>query len=208
MRVLRILATLGLFSAMIWPATAGEPTYMCLGQVATHVGTSGPDNIDPDVVGSVIVGLGGDDTLDGSVVCGGKGADELDAPNASGGSDDDFIEGHNGGGSVLGGGGDDRLWDLSGDGVVYKGNAGNDVYTDNYGDDAFYGGAGNDRTSHDEGGGGGADRYYGGDGDDMLRTTAYFDEPDFVNGGAGNDTCFVDSNDTVVNCETVNGVAT
>ena len=187
MRVLRILATLGLFSAMIWPATAGEPTHMCLGQVATHVGTSGPDNIDPDVVGSVIVGLGGDDTLDGDVVCGGKGHDELDAPNASGGPDGDFIEGRNGGGVVLGGGGDDRLWDLSGDGLVYKGNAGNDVYTDNYGDDVFY----------------------GGDGDDMLRTTAYFDDdPDFVNGGAGNDTCFVNSNDTVINCETVNGVAT
>ena len=75
------------------------PVLTCDGELATIVGTAGPDEIDGTPGDDVIVGLAGDDRIDGGgghdVICGSGGNDRLD-----GGAGSD---------SLYGGHGDDRL---------------------------------------------------------------------------------------------------
>jgi Ca2+-binding RTX toxin-like protein len=82
-----------------------------------------------------------------------------------------------------------------------------DVVRSGSGNDNVQGGGGNDRIKGDPGsdtlsGNQGVDVIRGGPGDDYI-TTSDGVEHDRALGGAGNDTCIVDSTDTVRGCETV-----
>ena len=78
---------------------AARPTMTCAGEIATIVGTAGPDRIVGTPGDDVIVGLDGNDRISGAggqdVICGGDGNDVLD--------------GGHGADQLYGGRGDDRL---------------------------------------------------------------------------------------------------
>lgn len=67
------------------------------------------------------------------------------------------------------------------------------------GNDELYGGTGDDAMADEEG----TDELYGGPDNDFIDASDFMpvDGPDVVNGGDGFDTCIVDGNDTVSNCE-------
>jgi Ca2+-binding RTX toxin-like protein len=219
-RVLAVIAVAAMWLLPL-PATA-QTTYTCFGEPATVVGTPGDDEIGGDVV----VGLAGEDSLGGRLVCAGKGNDRDivgDYVNAGPGDDPEvYLRG--GGSLAIGGSGNDKLWDrgLVGDPrQVWRGGEGHDTFIPDDGEDVFYGGAGDDRTSQEQGsfdgktrqfggedndslfGGGGRDKLFGDDGDDTLRASDNDSVEDLVDGGAGFDICIVAAGDRAVNCEDV-----
>jgi Ca2+-binding RTX toxin-like protein len=116
------------------------------------------------------------------------------ADSIAAGGGNDSIWGGGGADTILGGPGDDKLFGQGGaDSIV--GGEDNDAIIGGEGDDLCQGGAGNDWIA----GGPGANRIFGDDGNDKLYAFApaseaerwgWVDagEPDYVYGGAGNDT--------------------
>ena len=103
----------------------------------------------------------------------GQGHDRLlNVHCVSGGRFADTIVGSAGQDDIDVGSGENRVWSLGGDDVVYS-NA-------NYGADVFYLGPGNDSSMS----GIGADRVYGGPGKDLVEAS---NGPDYLDGGGGND---------------------
>ena len=123
-----------------------EPPILCGGQIATIIGTEGPDNLIGTKGKDVIATFGGNDTvlaLNGDdIICGAGGKDRL---KGNGGADD-----------VRGGGGGDRL----------SGGGGPDVIYGRSGNDTLNGGRGNDILR----GGGGRNKCYGGGGHTIKRS--------------------------------------
>lgn len=145
--VLAVLAVAGL------PAATGSATVMCLGKVATRVGTPGPDVLTGTPGPDVIAGLGGNDTINGlggdDLICGGAGNDTIRS-----GPGNDRVRGEGGWDSIFGGSGADIL----------RGGAGADLIFGEAGDDRLFGQAGNDHLD----GGAGTDTVTGGLGIDQC----------------------------------------
>ncbi|MFZ7094082.1 calcium-binding protein [Primorskyibacter sp. 2E233] len=148
-----------------------------MGTGETAVGEATPDDgleSDQGVTQSEpIAGSSGDDTLLGSA-----GDDEM-----FGSSGADELYGYEGSDTLSGEAGDDRMESGSGDDSLLGGD----------GDDALHGRADDDTLR----GGGGADTLLGGAGDDLLVGYEETDDfaQDFLNGGEGNDTLMLGSND-------------
>jgi Ca2+-binding RTX toxin-like protein len=207
------------------PASAG---YSCMGRAATIVGTPGTDLIHGvDSAGAdVIVTLGGDDTVYAGggrdLVCAGTGDDTVNGMTGS-----DVIQAGPGDDAV-GGGYDSDIVYLGGGADSYYGDAGGSVNHL----DTIYGQAGRDRIDTDldspmnaYGGRGPdwirafsrwSDHVYGGPGADVINvrdfdyyegTYVQSDDADTVEAGserAGTrDSCVVNINDTVLQCEAV-----
>src|SRR3954451_24584901 len=149
-----VVAGFGLSAAGHWPAAGAEPP-TCNGQVATIVGTTGPDRIVGTPARDVINADAGDDVVSGEgtgdVICGGVGNDTI---GADGGNDRMFGDEDT---DTLGGDrGNDRLFGGDGDGDRLRGGLG---------DDTEDGGPGNgDEVAGDLG----IDTVNGGDGDGDL----------------------------------------
>lgn len=198
-------------------ATAGEPT--CFGDVATIVGTKGPDFLvgGPD---DVVVGLEGEDWLFGGTVCGGPGDDVIGVPDAwadnklGGGDGDDQLQGGFGVDLLLGGAGNDYLWDTddqdnpdcSDPGTdVLKGGAGDDRFVSSAGRNVIYGGPGDDQVldyTHVR------TVIFGGPGRDTIDATRDNEgvnryQPDLVSGGSGVDSATVNRVDKVRSAESL-----
>jgi Ca2+-binding RTX toxin-like protein len=157
------------------PASA-SPTYFCLGEQATIVGTSGDDELRGTDSHDVIVGLGGRDKIYGfrgnDRICLGPGDppdDLLDLQTGSGGAGRDLIQGGNDPEYLGGGRGRDRIW-AGGGGDHVSGGAGNDRIWGNRGRDRLDGGAGFDHV-------------HGGGGQDGLEASP---QDDVLHGGRGN----------------------
>jgi hypothetical protein len=136
----------------------------CKGRNATHLGTSGNDEILGTDGPDVVLALGGRDVVksrDGNdVVCGGPGNDRLRMGNSEKGGAD----------RAFGQGGRDRLFGQGGRDVL-RGGAKKDLIKAGSGKDRLFGQGGNDNLR----GQGGADKMNGGGGRDLC------------NGGAGQD---------------------
>jgi Ca2+-binding RTX toxin-like protein len=192
---------------------AGDEVLRCHGQVATVVGTPGPDSFAEDAEatseadidfdsGDVIVARGGRDSigvysLSDVRACGNGGRDQMDALSGSG---RDFV--------FDGGAGADWLGDASpspAQGPVWTplkllGGTGNDSFVGGGKPDLIRGGAGKDSVygyggrddlfggpGDDEfGGGSGNDAMHGNPGDDRLKGDGGHDT---AGGGAGRDHC-------------------
>jgi peptidoglycan hydrolase-like protein with peptidoglycan-binding domain len=134
-RALRsVLGVLLLGSAVAMPnAAAADDPVMCQGEVATIVGTDGPDVLAGTEGRDVIAALGGDDRITGlggnDLICAGPGNDAV-----WGGAGDDRVFGEEGDDFLYGGSGDDRLF----------GSVGDDPIEGGLGSDEIVGGAGND----------------------------------------------------------------
>lgn len=192
-----------------------DPVPTCFGLPATIVGTSGPDELfgGPD---DVIVGGGGNDTIEGAVVCGGPGDDYIfglgwnSDDKLNGGDGDDYLNGYFGIDLILGGNGDDRLFDTDEDDDwpdytdpgtdILRGGPGNDSLMSYAGSDRLFGEAGNDVLAENSrvktfmSGGPGDDVVWAGGGDNQG-TNPF--EPDIVEGNGGQDTASVDRLDKV-----------
>ena len=168
----------------------------CLGQLATIVGTDGPDRIvgtDGDDV--IVAGAGNDFILAGDgddIICGGDGDDVL-----LGQRGDDQGAGGVGNDRLAGGNGDDVLWGEADDDTLRGGN-GQDELHGGDGDDEVLGAKHNDTISGGSGddvlgGGNGWDVIDGGNGGDLIRGGAGVDTidagdgHDIVNSGRGVD---------------------
>ncbi len=146
---------------------------------------------------SVIVGDGGNNTLDGTGnpdrINGLAGNDTLNGFGGNdsliGGDGTDSLIGGNGNDTLIGGNGNDTLGGGSGHDSLLGG-ANNDTINGNFGDDTLEGNAGNDNLNGGNGfdvvrGGDGSDTINGVDGDDLLEGNTGLDT---INGGAGDDT--------------------
>lgn len=125
-RPLRFLCgALLLAGALGVPRAAGADPVLCQGEVATLVGTAGPDVLIGTPQRDVIAGLGGDDRIEGldgdDLICAGPGRDV-----------------------VFGGPGDDRIFGEAGADFLY-GEAGDDYLSGGGGDDVLEGGLGSDQ---------------------------------------------------------------
>jgi Ca2+-binding RTX toxin-like protein len=194
------------------------------GDGADTIDLSGVTTADFDGLsdGNVTVGGGkGNDTITGSefddLLQGGFGNDEM-----NGGLGDDTLLGGKGTDTLNGGGGNDLL--RGGTGVdlapdVMNGDSGNDTLVGGWGADTMNGGTGDDQLNGGKGndrlvGGDGADTLVGGQGADLLvagdgidttgdgipDSSSDDDDPDFLDGGPGVDTCLFNDDDTAVNC--------
>ena len=148
-------------SALLGLPGAHAVTPTCFGKPATIVGTDAPDDLrgGPD---DVVFGGPGNDYVLGGVVCGGSGADTVDGYSEEGGITDnkldggrgsDWVGGYFGVDVLVGGRGADRLVDTDDDdwpdyedpGVdIMRGGPGDDEVTSTSGSDRVYGDAGND----------------------------------------------------------------
>lgn len=137
--VLLLAALLVAVQAGPSPAQSGA---RCRGQVATIVGTDGPDRIKGTPGNDVIVAYGGNDRIEGlggnDIICAGPGRDWVD-----GGAGNDVIVGGGGNDVLKGGPGDDQLFGGAGDDVL-KGGAGDDQLAGGGGRDRLDGGSGFD----------------------------------------------------------------
>jgi len=182
--------------------------------VAPVPGTEGNDLILAGPLGSLLEGLGGNDTLIGGdsddTIAGGDGDDSIEGgggdDNISASDGNDFVDAGAGNDSVgggidndtiIGGDGDDVMGSGFGDDSV-SGGAGNDVVAGGAGNDTLEGGDGADSMSGSFGndlifGGAGADDIGGGTGQDTIDAGAGNDQvgagegDDSVFGGDGND---------------------
>ena len=184
-------------------ASAAPPVPTCGGQVATIIGTSGPDELIGTPGPDVIVGLDGDDFILGlggnDLLCGGSGNDEVFGDDFDGQGPDD-PSGTTGDDQIFGGNGDDFLVGMRGRDAIH-GENGNDTMIGGPANDALDGGNGDDQLF----GAFGSDTLSGGNGDDLLNGDlpfpvgddgstppgAYDDEvvgeTDTCNGGNGSD---------------------
>ena len=131
-------------------STTASAVFFCNGQIATIVGTNGPNLIFGTPGRDVIVGLGGNDDIrsggGNDVVCGGNGNDVIrlgaGADRGFGGPGNDTIFGQPGNDLVVGGIGNDTL----------RGNNGNDNVNGAGGSDDCEGGAGSNSILNCENG--------------------------------------------------------
>lgn len=156
-----------------------------------------------------MTGTGRDDTLPAACQEGKMCIIGTEGPDYIGGTEDaDYIEGL---------GGDDELHGKLMNDVIYGG-PGNDLIYGGWNRDELFGGDHNDTIQgkeHDDllYGGHGTDHLYGDNGDDVLEAglSRYVAGspladgfPDYLDGGGGNDTCYVaEAIDITVNCEVV-----
>lgn len=159
--------------------------------IAEIGGTSGDNALSAQGDLNFIHGFGGQDTL-----VGGPDADEL-----YGGSGDDTLGGGSGDDRLLGGEGGDLLQGQAGHDAL-TGGGGNDSLSGNSGDDDLSGNAGDDRLT----GGGGSDLLKGGAGQDVLSGVEIgtqgmqvqdAGDPDYLNGGSGDDRVVAGMSDVV-----------
>lgn len=163
-----------------------------------------------------IVGGGGDDQINGygsdDTLLGGDGADSLHGGAGNdrllGGPGNDALSGEDGGDSLFGDAGGDHLAGYFGDDLL-DGGEGADLLQGGAGADTLLGGAGNDSLQGGEGadslsGGTGSDELFGDAGNDLLDGRVPDPETgagdtdtgqDLLNGGRGNDTLILGSND-------------
>lgn len=145
------------------------PSLVCEGQVATIVGTAGPDFLVGTPGDDVIVGREGNDTILGGgaddLVCSGEGDDTV-----WGGPGADTVHGGEGADLLSGGDGDDRLWGEAGDDRL-GGGAGRDLLDGAAGGDVLSGHGDDDQLT----GGSGADWLWGGTGADTLEGSSAAD---------------------------------
>ena len=114
------------------PVFGDKPGITCLGQLATIIGTEGPDDIRGTPGADVIHGLGGDDVIHGldgnDIICGGPGRDRILGgfgwDRISAGTGPDVVWGGAGRDLIRGGGGADAI---NGGGNVDLVNAGHGV---------------------------------------------------------------------------------
>lgn len=143
----------------------------------TEFGTDGPDLLDA-IEPSIILGGGGDDTIDGSDgdddLFGGTGDDLL-----FGEGGDDLLIGNQGEDTLVGGSGADSLRGWFGADELF-GEFGADTLLGDEGADTLVGGTENDRLE----GGADDDELFGSEGNDTLRGGA---GNDYMVGGEGND---------------------
>jgi hypothetical protein len=164
---------------------------------------AGADVVKSGATADLLYGAGGDDVLEGGLggdmIAGGDGHDRADyssrtaalvvgidgaAGDGAAGENDNVTSSIE---EIAGGGGDDRLTGSGGSNVL-SGGGGNDILSGGAGDDLLDGGSGQDLLE------GGADA-------DVLRSAD--DEADDDRCGAGPDTVFENSSDTVAaDCET------
>lgn len=151
------------------------------GQAYTlHIAVPGHGVVPLTLIGSLLEGEAGDDTLSGGeagdTIFGGTGNDSI----VGGVGDDGLLQGSQGEDTVLGGDGDDFVYGGQQNDRV-DGQAGNDFVQGNIGDDSVSGGAGQDTLR----GGQGQDALFGDEGDDLI-----FGDlgADVLQGNAGNDT--------------------
>ncbi len=120
-------------------------TFVCHGELATLVGTDGPDILDGTSSRDVIMGYGDNDTIDGhggkDVICGGDGPDTI---YGSGGADK--LYGDNGADTIFGGKKSDVLYGGAGNDGLNGGTGKSDRLFGGSGTDVLNGGSGN----HDE----------------------------------------------------------
>jgi Ca2+-binding RTX toxin-like protein len=158
------------------------PVYICGGEVATIVGTGGPDTIVGTPGNDVIVALGGRDLVAGQggndIVC--LDGDDGDGVTAPG--DDLFYGATTGNVTVYGGPGRDQIFAGNGNDHLYGGD-GPDTLSGNGGADRIWGEADQDQLT----GGPGDDILLGGAGADRL--TDWGDGYDIGHGGADSDFC-------------------
>jgi len=138
-------------------------------------------------------------------VRGNNGANQLDA--GTGGNDtvfgyggDDTIIAASGTDSLVGGSGNDSITSGAGNDIL-RGEAGNDTLDGSSDNDTLYGGAGDDSLVGGSGddelrGEGGRDTLLGGAGNDVLRTGT--GDGGTVDGGAGDDTYYIEADGTVI----------
>lgn len=125
--------------------------HTCAGRAATHVGTTGDDNIVGTRRADVIVALDGDDDVRGlhgnDLICLGRGDDTGvgggGADAIRGGAGDDRLRGGDGADAITGGGGADVIRGGDRDDTLHGG-PGGDVVNGGRGDDACTGGVGAD----------------------------------------------------------------
>ncbi len=174
--LLGALLVLGVLAAP--RVAAAEEPVMCQGEVATIVGTDGPDPLIGTEGDDVIAGLAGNDQIDGlngrDLICAGAGDDSVVTR-----LDDDVVWGGDGNDVLMSGGGSDTLYGEGGDDVI-TGGPGGDVLDGGDGADLLMGGGGPDTLL----GGPGDDRLYGDAGADLLQGG---DGDDELQGGGGND---------------------
>ncbi len=171
------------------PRRAAPGEKVCVGHLATTIGTAGDDVINTGPGDNVIWAGAGNDIIYGSpepfdLMCGGPGRD--------------IIYGYGGADTLVGGPGWDRLFGGGGDDVLL-GEGGRDIMRGQAGHDIIWGFAGNDRAW----GGPGRDVIRGHGGDDLLRGGLGWDRiyggpgADTAYGGPGNDKCWAE---TEVSC--------
>jgi hypothetical protein len=130
-------------------ATADWAPVSCSGQVATIVGTPGPDTLIGTPGDDVVTGRGGNDVVlamgGNDLVCGGDGNDALwGGPGDDalwGGAGDDRLYGEPGHDRLYGGAGDDTLWGGP-DGDTLHGEEGDDALLGHEGADLLIAGPG------------------------------------------------------------------
>jgi hypothetical protein len=146
-------------------------------------GGSGNDHLIGGPGADVLNGGAGNDTL--------KGEGGHDVVNGGGGAD--LLSGGWGNDTIYGGAGHDRIYGFYPPATILTtpGTSDDDVLYGEAGDDSLYGGSGNDRLY----GGAGKDRLDGQGGDDILVSIGG-GQADWVNGGAGFDSFWVDAEDT------------
>lgn len=165
------------------PGSDGDAVVSSTGTTLAEIGGgSGDDVLSAQGDRNFIHGFGGRD-----MATGGGGPDEL-----YGGSGDDTLAGGSGDDRLMGGEGADLLLGQAGNDTL-AGGAGADTLFGHSGDDDLSGNAGDDRLT----GGAGHDLLKGGAGNDLLhgvevtaQGTQVRDaaDPDFLNGGSGDDT--------------------
>jgi Ca2+-binding RTX toxin-like protein len=204
----------------------GAEPVMCFGRVATIVGTVGndqyPDAVNGTTGSDVVHALAGHDNVyavaleddqtqevGDDYICAGSGNDDpVDGgggnDHIAGGPGSDSLFGNEGNDTILGGYGIDEIESHDGRDVV-DGGPGGDELCASGGRDVIRGADGNDTIGGCGDPSTGVDRYLGGPGDDVIFATDFPEQisPDEVNGGSGNDTCWIDPGDTATNCETV-----
>ena len=131
--------------------------------------------------------------IDGKVTTVGFQSGDNNANDLAGGAGSDLINGLAGNDTIHGWGGNDWLGGGEGDDTIY-GDDGNDEIWDNAGINKMHGGKGNDIITADNGV---ADNeLYGDDGNDTLEAWAVGNT--ILDGGAGNDTLYLNGNGTMI----------
>lgn len=118
------------------------------------------------------------------------------ADDHSGGPGRDRISGKGGDDTLSGWGGRDQISGGAGADAIHGGTR-SDVLVGGWGDDVIRGADGRDELV----GGPGRDRLFGGNHNDVIK--AQGGDADFIDCGDGDDTAFVDPEDTVTGCEKV-----
>ncbi|MEX1296537.1 MAG: calcium-binding protein [Candidatus Limnocylindrales bacterium] len=118
------------------------------------------------------------------------------ADDHSGGPGRDRMSGRGGDDTLSGWGARDQISGGAGADAIHGG-AGGDVLVGGWGDDVIRGADGRDELV----GGPGRDRLLGGDHNDVIK--AQGGDADFIDCGDGDDTAYVDAEDTVTGCEKV-----